>query len=127
MSKAQGWLLVTVAGVLIVGAFFFGQASGQPAQPQLSASVNQIVAQPALVTPDVQALQPTPSKKVTSPTVASCVAQANANYPVSWANACYNTYNDLQRFLENCQLPQTVENNIDQERLDAIQACYSQE
>lgn len=58
---------------------------------------------------------------------ASCIAQANANYPVEWANACYTSNDGLARFLENCQLSQSDEDRVDLDRLNAIQTCYNQQ
>lgn len=56
---------------------------------------------------------------------ANCIEQANLNYAVQWANACYTTTTGLSTLLENCQLSQYMEDKVDQERLDAIEACYS--
>lgn len=116
-----GVVLIAILIYCVFQAYEYGAATHPKVQEQASAQVTP--SQEHLPPPTVAQLQPKTPAVIQ---ITDCIAQANINYPIEWANACYTSYTGLARFLENCQLPQNIENQVDQERLDAIDQCNNQ-
>lgn len=106
----------TSAGVLVLFVVLYFAFQG------LFGKTQQQVISAVQIVPTIIAIQPVAPKH---DEVSNCIAQANANYPIEWANACYISNDGLARFLENCQLSQSEEDQVDQDRLNAIEDCYS--
>lgn len=56
---------------------------------------------------------------------ASCLQKVETDYAQNWKTACGEAYTDLQKYLDNCSLPQSYEDQVDNQRLQEMSDCYS--